>query len=204
MFTGLVGAVGRLGRTRPRGAGLTVAIVHELPGGPLADGESVNVDGCCLTVSGTAPGQFTADLSPETLSRTGGRPRWRPGRPVNLERALAAGDRIGGHVVQGHADGLVRVLGIRRAAGGWATLRVDRPAAARGFVVPKGSVALDGVSLTVSRTGPGWFEVALIPATLGATTLGARRPGDRLVVEWDMLARVAAEARSRKDTEECR
>ncbi len=194
MFTGLVAGLGRLSRPRPRGAGLTVTVEHALPGGPVEPGESIDVDGCCLTASGPVPGRFDADLSPETLSRTGGRMRWRTGREVHLERALRAGDRMGGHVVQGHADGLLRVQAVRREPGGWLTLRLELPADARPLAVPKGSVALDGVSLTVSRRGPAWFEVALIPTTLAGTTLGRRRAGDRMIVEWDVLARVALEA----------
>lgn len=194
MFTGLVAAIGRLAAPRARGAGLTVAVEHALPGEPVAPGESIDVDGCCLTAVDPRPGRFDADVSPETLARTGGRARWRAGRRVHLERALLAGDRLGGHVVQGHADGLVRVIGARRQPGGWIVLRCDLPAAGRGLVVEKGSVALDGVSLTVSRSGSGWFEVALVPTTLGATLLGERRPGDRLVVEWDVIARVARQS----------
>ncbi len=194
MFTGLVGSRGRLLAARSQGAGLRLEVGHTLAGGPLALGESVATDGVCLTVAEPGPARFTAELSPETLARTGGAARWRPGREVNLERALAAGDRIGGHVVQGHADGLLRLLGRRRLPGGWAELRVELPARARAWVVEKGSVALDGVSLTVSRVGGSWFECALVPATLAATTLGALRPGDRLVVEYDVLAKVAAQA----------
>jgi riboflavin synthase len=194
MFTGLVAGLGRLARPRPCGAGLTITVEHALAGAPVASGESINVDGCCLTAAAPAAGRFDADLSPETLSRTGGRLRWRAGREVHLERALAAGDRMGGHVVQGHAAGLLRIQSVRHEAGGWLTLRLELPADARPLAVPKGSVALDGVSLTVSRRGAAWFEVALIPATLSATTLGRRRAGERMIVEWDVLARVALEA----------
>lgn len=196
MFTGLVIGLGRLAGPRGRGAGLTLTVEHELPGGPVQPGESIAVDGCCLTADAPRPGRFDADLSPETLARTGGRGRWRAGRVVHLERALAAGDRLGGHIVQGHADGLVRVTGTRPEPGGFKRLRLELPADARAFVVEKGSVALDGVSLTVAARGGNWFEVALIPATLGGTTLAERRPGDRMIVEWDVLARVAASART--------
>ncbi len=177
--------------------GSSLGVAHALRGGPLEPGESVATDGVCLTVTEVGPKRFAAELSPETLGRTGGSARWRAGRPVNLERALEAGGRIGGHVVQGHADGLLRIVGWRRLPGGWVEARLELPAAARDWIVEKGSVALDGVSLTVSRVGGAWFECALVPATLAATTLGARRPGDRLVAEFDVLAKVAAQAVAR-------
>ncbi|MBP7147187.1 MAG: riboflavin synthase [Acidobacteria bacterium] len=189
MFTGLVAGLGRLAHVRRAGAGARARVEHELPGGNLEPGESICVDGCCLTVAGLGPGWFEADLSPETLARTGGTVRWRPGRSVNLERALRAEDRVGGHYVQGHVDGTLRLTALRRQPGGWIAARVELPPRARRYVVEKGSIALDGVSLTVARTGRGWFEVALIPATLGATTLSRRRPGSRLIVEYDVLAK---------------
>lgn len=197
MFTGLVDSQGRLLATRRQGSGLRLDVAHALRGGPLEPGESVATDGVCLTVTEAGPERFAAELSPESLGRTGGAARWRAGRPVNLERALEAGGRIGGHVVQGHADGLLRIIGWRRLSGGWVEARLELPAAARDWIVEKGSVALDGVSLTVSRVGGAWFECALVPATLAATTLGARRPGDRLVAEFDVLAKVAAQAVAR-------
>ncbi len=197
MFTGLVHSRGRLLATRRHGSGLRLDLAHALGGGPLERGESVAADGVCLTVIEAGPERFAAELSPETLSRTGGAARWRTGREVNLERALEAGGRIGGHVVQGHADGLLRIVGWRRLPGGWVEARIELPAPARDWIVEKGSVALDGVSLTVSRVGGAWFECALVPTTLEATTLGARRPGDRLVAEFDLLAKVAAQAVAR-------
>jgi len=197
LFTGLVQDVGRIVAARRVGAGLDLEVRHALPGEPVEPGESIAVDGCCLTVTITRPGSFRADLSPETLARTGGSRRWRPGREVHLERALRAGDRMGGHLVQGHVDQEVRVLGLRRVAGGGAVLRVELPRGGRPLVVEKGSVALDGVSLTVARLGGGWFEVALVPETLARTTLGRRRPGDRLCVEWDVMLKAAAAGRGR-------
>jgi len=192
VFTGLVEDVGRIVAVRRAGAGLAIEVRHSLPGEPLSRGESVAVDGCCLTVTGTGPGTFRADLSPETLARTGGTRRWRPGREVHLERALRAGDRMGGHLVQGHVDGEVRILSLRRVPGGGALLRVELPRDGRPLVVEKGSVALEGVSLTVARLGGGWFEVALIPETLARTNLGRRRPGERVNVEWDVMLKAAA------------
>ncbi|RMG43797.1 MAG: riboflavin synthase [Acidobacteria bacterium] len=196
MFTGLVRDIGRVAAARAAAGGMRIAIRHALPGGPLARGESVAVDGCCLTALAVAPGRFEADLSPETLARTGGPDRWRTGRRVNLERAARLGDRLGGHIVQGHLDGLVRLLSRRDLPDGSAVIRVELPAEAAHLVCEKGSVALDGVSLTVARLGTGWFEVALIPETLAATTLGERRAGDRLGVEFDVLAKYAERALS--------
>jgi len=190
MFTGLVETVGRLRRVVPRGRGLRVVIAHGFADDPPRPGESIAVDGCCLTAVEAGPDAFAADLSAETLARTGGRRRWRPGRLVNLERAVRAGDRLGGHIVLGHVDDLVTLRGVRRGPGD-VRMRLAMPARAAGRVVEKGSVALDGVSLTVAGTGPGWFEVAVIPETLARTTLAARRPGDRLTVEFDVLARYA-------------
>jgi riboflavin synthase len=197
VFTGIVGSKGRVLATRRQGGGLRLEVAHALAGAPLEPGESIATDGVCLTVTDPGEDRFAADMSPETLARTGGPARWRAGREVNLERALEAGGRMGGHVVQGHADGLLRLVGWRRLPGGWIEARLELPAAARTWIVEKGSVALDGVSLTVSRVGGAWFECALVPATLAATTLGARRPGDRLVVEYDVLAKVAAQAAAR-------
>lgn len=183
--------MGRLAGARRAGSGLRLLVHHSLPGGPLSPGESVAVDGCCLTVDPSAPDRFGADVSPETLARTGGVNRWRAGRLVNLERAVEAGARLGGHLVQGHADGVVRLTALRRAAGGWITARFALPARWRSLVTAKGSVALDGVSLTISAIGSGWFETALIPATLASTTLAKRRTGDSLIVEFDVLAKYA-------------
>jgi riboflavin synthase len=197
VFTGIVGSKGRVLATRRQGGGLRLEVAHALAGAPLEPGESIATDGVCLTVTDPGVDRFAADVSPETLARTGGPARWRAGREVNLERALEAGGRMGGHVVQGHADGLLRLVGWRRLPGGWVEARLELPAAARAWIVEKGSVALDGVSLTVSRVGGAWFECALVPATLAATTLGARRPGDRLVVEYDVLAKVTAQAVAR-------
>ena len=194
MFTGLVTDIGRLERTRAVGKGLVLTVVHDLGGGELERGESVAVDGCCLTVTDTGRGTFAADLSAETLARSGGRARWRTGRRVNLERALAAGQRLGGYYVQGHVDGVAQLVSLAREAGGWAVARVRAPREGRRWIIEKGSVALDGISLTVARCTGDWFEVAVIPETMRSSTLHLRRPGDRLTIEYDILARYAAGA----------
>jgi riboflavin synthase len=159
-------------------------------------GESIAVDGVCLTVAARGGSWFDADLSSESLQRTGGRGRWKPGREVNLERALRVGDRLGGHIVQGHVDTLARVLASEPHADGGAILRVELPGDGRAYVVEKGSIALDGISLTVARMGADWLEVAVIPATWQATTLRNRRAGDALTVEYDIIGKYAVSGRA--------
>lgn len=187
MFTGLIQSLGRVKRTVP-GAGATrLAVASDLPIATMRDGESVAVDGVCLTVARRAGDVFEADAVTETLSKTT-LGSLKPGATVHLERALALGDRLGGHLVQGHVDAVAKVLALRRRAGD-VRLEVELPRPLRGLVAQKGSIALHGVSLTVSAVGAKSFEVALIPETLERTRLGALRPGDRLNVEVDLLAR---------------
>lgn len=187
MFSGLVLAVGSVRELKRLGAGARIEVTCALPGEPLAEGESVAVQGACLTVVRATADGFEADLSPETLSRTtlgAARPRGR----VNLERALRLGDRVGGHLVQGHVDATARVVAVRPDRD-FTTVRLSLPGALAPEVAEKGSVAVDGVSLTVARLGAGWFEVALIPATLARTTLGGVRAGDLANLETDVLAK---------------
>jgi riboflavin synthase len=191
MFTGLVETVGRVAAVRRTGAGARLEVTVHWPDGVAPKpGESIAVDGACLTAVEPTEGGFAADLSPETLRRTllG---ELRGGEAVNLERALRLGDRIGGHLVQGHVDGLTRVLSIQDE-GGFSRWRLALPADLRREVAPKGSVAVQGVSLTVAAVGEDWFDVALIPATLRATTLEHRRVGHRLHLETDVLAKYVA------------
>jgi riboflavin synthase len=155
--------------------------------GRLGLGESVAVNGCCLTVAEPTPAGFAADLVAETLRRTalGG---LEAGARVNLERPLPLGGRLGGHLVQGHVDGVAKVLN-RTAVGEGEEVRIELPADLERYVVEKGSIAVDGVSLTVAATGPGWFTVALVPHTLEVTTMGERRPGDPVQLEVDVVAK---------------
>jgi len=187
MFTGLVEAVGKVTAVTTRRGARRLSIAAALPGGPYAQGESIAVDGVCLTVSAFGADAFQADAIPETLSRTT-LGDLRAGRPVNLERALRLGDRLGGHLVQGHVDATARVREVR-AGGADYRLRIELPEALRRFVAFKGSVAVHGVSLTVSAAADDAFEVALVPETLARTTLGRLRRGDRVNVEVDLLAR---------------
>ena len=186
MFTGLIEGMGRVLAVAP-GEGLTRLTLETPFPAALAPGESVAVEGVSLTATTGMPEGFTVDAVAETLRRTtlGG---LRPGDPVNLERALRVGDRLGGHLVQGHVDGTAAVLEVIRR-GGDVRLVVELPEALRPYVAFKGSIALSGVSLTVAAVGVGAFSVALIPETLARTTLGRVGPGSRLNVEVDLLAR---------------
>jgi riboflavin synthase len=187
MFTGLIESLGTVVSLR-RGAGpARLAVESDLPLAQMRDGESVAVDGVCLTVASRRGKVFEADVIPETLRRTT-LGTARAGRRVNLERALRLSDRLGGHLVQGHVDGTERVAAVRTGGGEW-VVRVAASAPLRKYLAWKGSVALNGVSLTLSGKGPAWFEVSLIPETLKRTNLGALRTGSRVHVEVDLLAR---------------
>ena len=203
MFTGIVEELGRVVRleTVEDSARLTVEAPTVTQDVNL--GDSVSVNGCCLTVTAVHGSTFTADLMAETLTRTtlGSQA---PGDPVNLERALRASDRLGGHIVQGHVDATAEVLD-HHCGEHWDLLRIELPQEIARYVAVKGSVALDGVSLTVvdvvdaSSTldvspAPGAeasLSVGLIPGTLRRTTLGSRRPGERVNLEVDVMAKYA-------------
>ena len=200
MFTGIVEELGRVVRleTVEDSARLTVEAPTVTQDVNL--GDSVSVNGCCLTVTAVHGSTFTADLMAETLTRTtmGSQA---PGDPVNLERALRASDRLGGHIVQGHVDATAEVLDHHRGEH-WDLLRIGLPQEIARYVAVKGSVALDGVSLTVvdvvdaSDVAPvpgarASLSVGLIPETLRRTTLGSRRPGERVNLEVDVLAKYA-------------
>jgi riboflavin synthase len=193
MFTGLVRAVGRLERC-PAGVRLRIEPgAHDAAAGglgPLALGDSVAVDGVCLTVADCLPDGFRADASEETLARTTLAARAASGAAVNLEPALRLSDRLGGHLVSGHVDGLGTVVAIQREPASWRLmLRWNDPAYGR-YVCEKASVAVDGISLTVAGCdSEGQFWVAVIPHTWSATTLAHRRVGDAVNLEADLLAK---------------
>ena len=200
MFTGIVEELGRVVRleTVEDSARLTVEAPTVTQDVNL--GDSVSVNGCCLTVTAVHGSTFTADLMAETLTRTTLCSQ-APGDPVNLERALRASDRLGGHIVQGHVDATAEVLDHHRGEH-WDLLRIGLPQEIARYVAIKGSVALDGVSLTVVDVvdasdvtpvpGAGAsLSVGLIPETLRRTTLGSRRPGERVNLEVDVLAKYA-------------
>jgi riboflavin synthase alpha subunit len=189
MFTGIVETLGRVGAVETGAAGgrrLRIAVPDEA-GWRLALGESVAVSGVCLTVVDTSPGRLAFDLAEETLRVTtlGG---LAAGDPVNLERPLRLDARLGGHLVLGHVDGVGRVTGVKREGDG-ARLEVEAPAGLRPLLIPKGSVTVDGVSLTVAAIEHEAFAVALIPHTLLVTTLGRRRPGDPVNLEMDVIGK---------------
>ncbi|ACG74057.1 riboflavin synthase, alpha subunit [Anaeromyxobacter sp. K] len=195
MFTGLVADVGVVERIVPRqgGARLTLRPAR-LPVDELVLGESIACSGACLTVVERGGGLVSFDAVPETLARTtvGG---WRPGTKVNLERALAVGERLGGHLVQGHVDAVGEVLR-RVPEGQGARLTISLPPSIAPLVAEKGSIAVDGVSLTVATAGRDRFELALIPETLARTTLGQAAAGAKVNLEADVLARHVARLRA--------
>ena len=188
MFTGLVQGIGRLAARDPRGGDVRLRVeAGTLPFDGVQPGESIAVNGACLTVVAFDGGGFEADASNETLAHTtlGVLP---VGRALNLERALRAGDRLGGHLVSGHVDGVGTVASVRDdgRAQRW---RFAAPRALLRYVAPKGSICIDGTSLTVNAVDAAGFEVALVPHTLAHTTFGATRPGDPVNLEVDQVAR---------------
>jgi riboflavin synthase len=189
MFTGIIEEIGALERVdlRRKSALLTIRAEKALTG--TASGDSIAVNGVCLTVTSLDSGRFTADAMPETLRRTS-LGALSPGTPVNLERALTLTGRIGGHIVSGHVDG-VGTLRKREPAGVAEILTVEAPLSLLRQMIPKGSVALDGVSLTLITVEFAAFTVAVIPHTLNETTLSRARPGAVLNLETDILGKYA-------------
>ena len=186
MFTGLIADLGRVAEIDVTDAGARLEIETALAAG-LADGDSIAVNGVCLTVSGHGPDRFSADVMNQTLAVTS-LAGVEAGGHVNLEPALRAGDRLGGHIVQGHVDGLGRVAAV--TPDGFARrVEVELPGELHRLVVEHGSVCLDGVSLTVAALTDRGAEVSLIPETLERTTLGEAEPGRPLNVEVDVIAR---------------
>ncbi len=195
MFTGIVTDMGEVTAVRPRGEGLhRLKIACHYDRDSIAEGASIACSGVCLTVVGTGEEDgrtwFAVDAAEETLKVTAVG-RWRHGTPVNLERALKHGDELGGHIVSGHVDGLAEVLA-RDDGVDFARLALRAPAPLARFIATKGSVTLDGVSLTVNSVEGDAFSVLIIPHTLKVTTLGGVRAGDVLNLEVDMMARYAA------------
>jgi riboflavin synthase len=189
LFTGLVEALGRVEQVSEEGDGRRITVVWpDLPAlDPLKMGESIAVNGCCLTVIRPSGTEFDVQAGPETLNRTNLSDR-KPGDLVNLERALKVGDRLGGHFVQGHVD-TTAVLRERRRQGDWEFLEFDIEPSWTKLMVNKGSIAIDGISLTLVDVQAARFSVMLIPHTLGMTTLGSSAVGDRVNIEVDMLAK---------------
>lgn len=188
MFTGIVTAVGRVAEAGPNRLGVD----HAATAAKLAVGDSVAVNGACLTVTEVSGPVFRADVVPETLRRTNLR-LLRPGDPVNLERALTLAQAVDGHLVQGHVDATGEVRELHAQASG-IEVRIALPESLAAFVAEKGSIAVDGVSLTVAAVAPGSFTVAMIPHTLSVTVAGGYRPGSTVNLEADVLARYVQRA----------
>lgn len=189
MFTGLVEILGTVTRVADTGAGRRLTISDRMAS-TLAVGESVAVNGACLTVVGLRGDEFDFDVGPETLIKTD-LGALKAGDRVNLERSLRVGDRLGGHFVQGHVDG-VGTIDARTRQGEWEDVWFCCPAELTRLMVPKGSIAVDGVSLTLVNVDADRFSVMLIPHTQVMTTLGFKQPGDPVNIETDMLAKHVA------------
>ena len=187
MFTGLIEGLGRVERAVRRGPDLELTIETGFEPGGMAVGDSIAVSGPCLTATRVQGSSFSADVSAESLSKSN-LGRLGRGDQVNLERALKWGDRLGGHLVSGHIDGLAEVVSIDRV-GGSIRFRFGLDPGLMRYVIPKGSVAVDGISLTVNRVGPSFFEVNIIPLTTQETTLGLNKPGDVVNIETDLIGK---------------
>jgi riboflavin synthase len=192
MFTGIVRAVGKVEDVRRTGAGARLVVSAGRVAAEISAGDSVSVSGACLTVASAGRDGVEFDVVGETLARTT-LGEWEQGRRVNLEPALKVGDPLGGHFVTGHVDGVSVCRAFRRTGeGAEASFELERALLAD--AVEKGSVALDGVSLTVAGLEPGGFRVALVPYTLSETTLGELRPGVKVNVETDLLVKAVRRA----------
>lgn len=187
MFTGLVEEQGSVVKLEPLDDALRLTVRAPLVTADARPGDSIAVDGVCLTVVEVGRGEFTADVMRETIDRSRVA-AYAAGTRVNLERALAAGARLGGHIVQGHVDGVAELIA-REPSEHWEVFRFTLPGALRRYVVEKGSIAVNGTSLTVSAVGEDWFEVSLIPTTLSETTAARLAPGEKVNLEVDIVAK---------------
>ena len=187
MFTGIVEELGEVVALEPLGDSARLTVRGPLVTADARHGDSIAVNGVCLTVAGAEGDSFTADVMKETLDRSS-LGALRPGSRVNLERAVRADQRLGGHIVQGHVDGTGEVLS-REPGEHWEVVRLSLPANLARYVVEKGSIAVDGVSLTVAAVTEDAFSVSLIPTTLDLTTLGRKQPGEPVNLEVDVIAK---------------
>lgn len=190
MFTGLVEEVGKVRQVKHTGDGVELIVGARAVLEGLQIGDSINILGACQTVVQFDRESLTVQAVRETLERTR-LGELKPGDPVNLERAMRPTDRLGGHIVQGHVDGMVELLTVTRNELSW-RLRLSLPESGRAFVVEKGSVALDGVSLTIASLSESAFEVEIIPYTWENTSLSALKTGEKVHVEWDLIAKYVA------------
>ena len=198
MFTGIVEELGEVVGTEDLGDSARLTICGPLVTSDARHGDSIAVNGVCLTVVDVLPdGRFTADVMAETLNRSS-LAVLAPGCPVNLERAAALNSRLGGHIVQGHVDGTGTVLS-RTPSPHWEVVRIALPPGLSRYVVEKGSITVDGVSLTVSAIADDWFEVSLIPTTLSLTTLGRATVGTPVNLEVDVIAKYVERILAQRD-----
>ncbi len=187
MFTGIVEELGAVVSVETLTDSARIVISGPRVTVDARHGDSIAVNGCCLTVVEQGDGTFAADVMAETLSRTN-LGAFTPGQPVNLERAARVGDRLGGHIVQGHIDAIATIVD-KQHGERWEVLRVALPPDTAQYVVEKGSIAIDGVSLTVVEAGADSFTVSLIPETLAATTLGSKPVGELVNLEFDIIGK---------------
>lgn len=187
MFTGIVEELGTVAAVEDQGDALRLSIAASTVLGDAARGDSIAVNGCCLTVAALGEGTWTADVMQETLDKTSLR-GVAPGDVVNLERAVTPQTRLGGHIVQGHVDGVGEILS-RTPSEHWEVVEISLPEHLARYLVDKGSITVDGVSLTVVEARTASFTVSLIPETLARTTLGRRQVGQRVNLEADVLAK---------------
>jgi riboflavin synthase len=188
MFTGIIEEVGTVARRHSRETGARLAILCRAVLSDAAPGVSIAVNGVCLTVVEVGPSQFSADLAPETLDRSN-LGALQTGSLVNLERPLALSERLSGHMVQGHVDGTGELVSLEELGDGNWWLRMRVPAELDRYLIHKGSVTLDGISLTIAALADGIVSVAIIPHTHEVTNLRARKPGDRINIEVDLIAK---------------
>jgi len=187
MFTGIIAELGSITHVASTDDSVRVTVRAPRAVAKAGHGDSIAISGVCLTVIEQTSDSFVADVMGQTIAMSNP-DQWAEGRTVNVESAMAAGEQLGGHIVQGHVDGTATVLDTRQS-GDWRVIRFALSADHAPLVVGKGSITIDGVSLTVSAVGDDWCEVSLIPETLVATTLGVLEPGDTVNIETDILAR---------------
>jgi riboflavin synthase len=195
MFTGIVEELGTVTALEDQGDAVRLTVHGPLVTSDAGEGDSIAVNGCCLTVVSRVDGSFTADVMRETLAKTS-LGDFEPGTKVNLERAVTPATRLGGHMVQGHVDGTGTVVS-RKPSEHWEVVEISLPAELERYLVPKGSITVDGISLTVVEVGADSFTVSLIPETLARTTLGFKQPGDVVNLEVDVIAKYVEKMVSR-------